>query len=135
MQRAHLKLESIGTASERRRRDCRPRRGAGRRWRAVSCRFDLAFRHLPFATALASELAGHFETGAGAFDGEFPFHFGKAGHHVKKEAARGCAGVDRVGEALELHAQLVKFAHQVHQMLYAAAEPVELPDDQGVTLA
>jgi hypothetical protein len=64
-----------------------------------------------------------------------PLHLGETGHYVKEEAARGCTGVDRVGEALELHALRVKLADQVHKILDAAAEPIEFPDDQGVALA
>ena len=69
------------------------------------------------------------------FDGEFPLHLGETSHDVKEEAVREGTGVDHVGETLELHALLVKLADQVHQILDAAAEPIEFPDDQGVTLA
>ena len=82
---------------------------------------DLAIGHLAFATALAAELASDFESGASAFDGKLPFHFGEAGHYVKEEAPGGCSGVDCIGEALELHVLLVKLADQINQMLHAAA--------------
>lgn len=88
------------------------------RWRAALGRLDLASGHLPFATAFAAELMSDFKAGAGALDREFPLHLGEAGHYVKKEVARGGAGVDRVGEALELHALLMKFADKVHQPVF-----------------
>ena len=45
-------------------------------------------------------MARNFETGAGAFDREFPFHFGQAGRHMEEEARRRYAGFDRFGVAL-----------------------------------
>jgi hypothetical protein len=40
---------------------------------------------------------------------------------MKEEASRWGAGIDRVSEALELHALLVKLADQVYEMFDAAA--------------
>jgi len=51
---------------------------------------------------------------------------------VEEEAARGGAGVDGICEALELNALLVKFADQVYEVLDAAAQPIQFPDDQRV---
>jgi len=72
--------------------------------------FDFAVGHLAFAAPFTAELAGDFESNTCPFNGEFPLHLGETCHYVKEEAARGCTGVDRVGEALELHALLVKLA-------------------------
>jgi hypothetical protein len=54
---------------------------------------------------------------------------------VEEEASRRCAGVDGIGEALELHALLVKFTDQVYKVLNAAAQPIQFPDDQRVSFA
>ena len=43
---------------------------------------------------------------------------------MEEESPRCRAGVDRVGEALELNALLVKFSDQIHQIPYASSEPV-----------
>src|SRR5574337_799276 len=98
-------------------------------------RLDLAVGHLGLATALAAELAGDFQPGSGAFDGQLALHFGEAGHDVEEEAAGRRAGVDGVGEAPELDTVLVQIADQIDQLLDRPAQPVELPDDQGVALA
>jgi hypothetical protein len=42
---------------------------------------------LPFPATFAAKLPGTFESGAGSFDGEFAFHLGQAGHHVKEKAS------------------------------------------------
>lgn len=75
---------------------------------------------------LASELAGYCEASAGPLDGEFPLHLGQTGHKVEEEASRRCAGIDGIGEALELHTLLLKLHDQVHKVLDAATEPVEV---------
>jgi TnpA family transposase len=48
---------------------------------------------------------------------------------VEEEASRSSVRINRVREALELNTVLVKFSDQVHQVLYATAEPIQLPDD------
>jgi hypothetical protein len=50
-------------------------------------RFDLAVGHLSFPATFAAELPGNVKTGAGSLDGEFAFHLGQAGHHMKEEAS------------------------------------------------
>jgi hypothetical protein len=69
---------------------------------------------LPFPATFAAELPCNFEAGAGSFDGEFAFHLGQAGHHVKEEASRRRTCIDRVGEALELNALFVKFPDEIN---------------------
>jgi hypothetical protein len=54
---------------------------------------------------------------------------------MKEEAARWGARVDRVGEALELDSQLVKFSNQVNQIFDAPAQPVQLPNDERIAFA
>jgi hypothetical protein len=60
-------------------------------------------------------------------------HFGEAGHDVKEEPSRRRAGVDGVGETLELDALLVQLADQIDQLLDATAQAIQLPDDQRVS--
>jgi hypothetical protein len=70
---------------------------------------------LTFPATFAAELTGNFEAGgAGSFDGEFAFHLGEAGHHMKKEASRRRASIDRVREALELNAMFVKLCDEIN---------------------
>jgi len=61
----------------------------------------------------APELACNFQAGAGSFDGEFALHLRQAGHHVKEEASGRRARIDRVREALELNALVVKFSYEI----------------------
>ena len=79
-------------------------------------------------------MLGNRQSGTGALDGQLTFHLGKAGHDVEEEAPGRRAGVDGVGEAPELDALLVQLADQIDKLLDRAAQPVELPDDQGVAL-
>ena len=54
---------------------------------------------------------------------------------MEEEPARRRTGVDGVGEALELDALLVQMANQIDQLLDAAAQTIQLPDHERVTLA
>lgn len=98
-------------------------------------RLDFAVGHLPFPTALATELACDFKVGTGPFDGGFSFHFSQAGHDMEEEATGCGAGVDGVSQAFELNSLFVEFTDEVYKVLNAAAEPVELPDNERVALA
>ena len=105
-------------------------------WEAVgqqtTGRVDFAVGHLTFAAANFTLLFGRGEAGVGALESEFAFHLGQAGHHVEEESAAGGAGVNVVGQAFELDALFLELGHQVDQVLDAAAEAVEFPNDQGV---
>jgi hypothetical protein len=90
---------------------------------------------LPFPATFAAELTGNFEAGAGSFDGEFTLHLRQAGHYVEEEASRRRARIDSIGEALELNALFVKISDEIDQILYASAEPIQLPHDEGVAVA
>ena len=46
---------------------------------------------------------------------------------MKEEPSRRRAGVDGVGETLELDALLVQLADQIDQLLDAAAQAIQLP--------
>src|SRR5574337_1663656 len=98
-------------------------------------RFDLAVRHLGLAPALAAELPGDLQSGAGTLDGQLALHLGETGHHMEEEAAGRRAGVDGVGQAVELDAMLVQLSDQIDQLLDAAAQAIQLPDHERVTLA
>jgi hypothetical protein len=80
-------------------------------------------------------LACGSEPGARAFHDEFSFHLGETGHDVKQEPPGGRCRIDAVGQALEVNLPFSQLRHQVNQSFYAAAKPVELPDNQSVTLA
>ena len=54
---------------------------------------------------------------------------------MEEEATRSGTGVDRIGQALELNAFLVKFSDQIYQVLNTPAKPVQLPDNKSVALA
>ena len=54
---------------------------------------------------------------------------------MEEEASRSGAGVDRIGQALELNTYLVKFSDQIYQVLNTPAKPVQLPDNKSVALA
>ena len=75
-------------------------------------RFNFAFGHLPFAPAFAAKLTSDLKAGASSFDHELPLHLRQTCHDVEEKPAGWTCGVDGIGEALELHALLVKLAYQ-----------------------
>jgi hypothetical protein len=52
---------------------------------------------------------GRFQARARAFQDQLPLHLRQAGHHVEKEAARRCLGVDALRQALEVGALALQF--------------------------
>lgn len=80
-------------------------------------------------------MASDFETRSGSFDSEFTFHLSQARHNVEEEASRSGTCIDRVGQAFELDTLPLKFADKIHEVLYAAPEPVQSPDDEGISFA
>ena len=95
-------------------------------------RRNLTVGHLAFAATDAAQLAGGGQAGLGALQGELAFHLGQAGPHVEEKATGGGAGVDVVGQTFKLDVLFLQLGHQVDQVLNAAAEAIEFPDDQGV---
>lgn len=71
----------------------------------------------------------------GTLHDQFPLHLSQTGHDVKEEAAGGRASVDGIGQTLELHFLLLKLPDEIDQVLDAAAEPIQLPNDKGVSCA
>jgi hypothetical protein len=70
--------------------------------------------------------------GGGAFADEVAFELGQGGEHVEDELAAGGGGVDRLLEAPEPDAAVGQAGDDVDQVAQGAAEPIQLPDDQGV---
>lgn len=95
-------------------------------------RVNFAIGHLAFAAAHFSPLFGSRQASVCPLQGEFAFHLGQAGHHVEEEAAATGAGVDGICQAFELDVLPLELGHQVDQVLDAAAQAIEFPNDQGV---
>ena len=77
---------------------------------ASSLRADWIFTvgHAPLPAAGASQAPGGIEAGTRALHNQLALHLRQARHHMKEEPARRRAGVDRVGEALELDALMLR---------------------------
>lgn len=75
------------------------------------------------------------QPGAGALDGQPVLHLCEAGHDVEGEPGGRGAGVNGVGEALEVDVPRLQLGDQVDQELDAAPKPVELPDHERVAAA
>src|SRR5579875_1040753 len=97
-------------------------------------RCQLALGHGRFPTALRASLQCCIQSSTGAFHDQLPLHLGKARHHMEEEATGWSARVDAVSDAHEVHAVPLKAAHKIDELLDAAAEPVELPDDECVAI-
>ena len=76
-------------------------------------RLDLAVGHLALPPADTAEFSGDFESRTRTPNGQLALHFCQAGHHMKEEATRWCAGIDGVSQAMEMLASFVKVCHQV----------------------
>jgi hypothetical protein len=72
------------------------------------------------------------QAGGGAFADEVAFELGQGGEHVEDELADGGGGVDRFLEAAEPDAAVGQAGDGVDQVPQGAAEPIQLPDDQGI---
>jgi hypothetical protein len=69
---------------------------------------------------------------AGAFADQVAFELGQGGKDVEHELAAGGGGIDRLLETAEPDPTLGELGDGVDQVAQGAAEPVELPDDEGV---
>jgi hypothetical protein len=83
----------------------------------------------------AAASPGGGQPGGGAFADEVAFELGQGREHVEDELAAGGGGIYRLLEAAEADPTLSQAGNGVDQMAQGAAEPVELPDDQGVARA
>jgi len=68
----------------------------------------------------------------GAFADQVAFELGQGREQVDDELAAGSGGVDRLLQAPEPDPALSQAGDRADQMAQGAAEPVELPNDQGV---
>ena len=71
----------------------------------------------------------------GPFANHGPFELSEGSDHLHHHPARRCSGVDGLGEAAEACPGDLDLLHQVQEVFEAAAEPIQLPDDDHVSLA
>jgi hypothetical protein len=76
--------------------------------------------------------SGGGQPGGGAFADEVAFELGQGGKDVEDELATGGGGVDRLLQTPEPDPPVGQPGDGVDQVPEGAAEPVQLPDDQGV---
>ena len=95
---------------------------------------DEAGGHFGFASALVTAAASGGEAGLGALLDQPGLVFGHECEHAEDEFAVGGGGIDdAVGQRLHADAAAFQGDDDVDQVAQAPAEPVDLPDDQGVT--
>ena len=82
---------------------------------------------------MAATGPGRGQPGAGAFADQVAFELGQSGKDVEDELATRGGGVDRLLQTPEPDAPLGQAGDGIDQMAQGAAEPVQFPDDQGVT--
>ena len=85
-----------------------------------------------WSAAVAAPGPGGGQPGAGAFADEVAFELGQGGEDVEDELAAGGGGVDRLLEATEPDPAVGEAGDGVDQVAQRPAQPVQLPDDQGV---
>src|SRR3546814_176860 len=98
-----------------------------------------------FATLLVAELAPSSadppfgtclgKAGAGAFADHGPLELGEASHHLHHHPPCRGGGVDRFGQRTKARSRELDPLHDVQHVLQAARQPVELPDDDDISLA
>ena len=96
---------------------------------------ELRRAHFVGSAAVAASGPGGGQSGEGSFGDEFAFEFGEGGEDSEDEFSGGCGGVDGgalPGEDLESDAAFGQVVNDVDQVPQVPAEPVELPDHQGV---
>ena len=81
---------------------------------------------------MAAAGPGGGQPGAGAFADEVAFELGQGGEDVEDELAARGGGVDRLLEAAEPDPAVGQAGDGVDQVPQGAAEPVQLPDHEGV---
>jgi hypothetical protein len=74
-------------------------------------------------------------TGAGALADQVAFELRQGGEHVEDELAARGSGVDRLLQAAEPDPALGEAGDGVDQVAQRPAQPVQLPDNQGVARA
>ena len=100
-------------------------------------RRSLAGGHLVGPATLAAARPGRGQAGAGALDDELALELGQGGEDAEHELACSGGCVDRgtlAGQDPQAHPATGQLVHQVDQVPQIAAEAVELPRDEHVTL-
>ena len=82
--------------------------------------------------AAAAAGPGGGQAGAGAVTDEVTLELGQRGEDVEDQLAAGGGGVDLLLQAAEPDPVVGQAGDGVDQVAQGAAEPVQLPDDQGV---
>jgi len=80
-------------------------------------------------------LGGGRQAGAGALADELALELRERAEDVEDELPAGARGVDRLGEEAESDLSLLEELNEVDEVAEAAAQPIELPDDDGVPRA
>jgi hypothetical protein len=88
-----------------------------------------------FAPSPAAPGSRGGEARLGALADQVALEFGQRCEDVEDQLAARRRGVDMLLQAFEADAARVERVHGFDQVLERAAEPVELPDDEGVALA
>src|SRR3546814_4447002 len=100
-------------------------------WSSDVCSSDLlapSSADPPFGTCLG-------KAGAGAFADHGPLELGEASHHLHHHPPCRGGGVDRFGQRTKARSRELDPLHDVQHVLQAARQPVELPDDDDISLA
>jgi len=75
------------------------------------------------------------ESGHGALSCDLPNKLGEGAEEVKRQPSLRSGGIDAFGETDELDAALIERFDFGDEVFQRAAEPVEAPDDEGISLA
>src|SRR3546814_8227505 len=75
------------------------------------------------------------KAGAGAIADHGPLELGEASHHSHHHPPCRGGGVDRFGQRTKARSRELDPLHDVQHVLQAARQPVELPDDDDISLA
>ena len=97
-------------------------------------RAQLGAGHQPRPSAGPPARAGRGEAGHRALQNQVALELGQGGEDAEHQPARGDGRVDAAGEHLEADAPLLQAVHQLDDVPERAADPVELPDHEGVAL-
>ena len=87
------------------------------------------------ATSFASSRGSGRKASAGAFLDEVAFELAERPKEVEHQPAAGRGGVDCLGEGAEADAPLLQRRNSFDQVRQRAAEPIQFPDDQHITVA
>jgi hypothetical protein len=95
-------------------------------------------RHFEGRTAFSSAGAGRSQPGSGSLGNQVSFKLCERSEDAEHELPRRRRGVDRravAGEHLETDAAHAEVVNDIDEVAQVAAQPIELPNDQGVPTA